>query len=77
MASEVFCPDCKVGTIKPLDRCTHCGLSYEALLDAEAFLSTPRPGVFDMRRQLGRAPTVQEYRDAGGFSATENRKETP
>lgn len=27
--------------------------------------SGPRPGVFDMRRQLGRAPTAQEYRDAG------------
>ena len=23
----------------------------------------PRPGVFDMRRELGRAPTAQEYQD--------------
>ena len=24
-----------------------------------------RPGVFDLRRQLGRAPTAEEYREAG------------
>jgi uncharacterized protein (DUF983 family) len=38
MATEVTCPDCKSGTIKPLDRCDKCGLSYEALRDAAAFL---------------------------------------
>ena len=26
--------------------------------------SGPRPGVFDLRKQLGRAPTAKEYRDA-------------
>lgn len=35
--TPVQCPDCKVGTILPLDRCTGCGLSWEALEDAAAF----------------------------------------
>lgn len=28
----------------------------------------PPPGVFDLRRMLGRAPTAQEFRDARAFS---------
>jgi len=32
---SVRCPDCKRGTIQRGDRCEECGLSWDALLDAE------------------------------------------
>lgn len=34
----VDCPDCGTGTITELDSCSDCGLSWDALLDAEVFL---------------------------------------
>ena len=30
----------------------------------------PRPGVFDLQRELGHWPTAQEYRDAEPFSGS-------
>jgi hypothetical protein len=35
--TEVECPDCKIGKIRPLDCCTNCGLSWEDLEAAAAF----------------------------------------
>jgi hypothetical protein len=32
------CPDCKQGEIEPGGQCPVCGLTHEALLDAEAWL---------------------------------------
>lgn len=35
----------------------------------------PRPGVFDLRHELGRAPTAEEYRDAADIARKRDKEE--
>lgn len=60
---------------KEVSRCTpgamtgkpHCQCAFPSGPCERDKPAAPRPGVFDLRRQLGRAPTVAEFRAARGL----------
>jgi hypothetical protein len=77
----IECPDCKHDwdptTGEP---CPGCGLQWDAVVEAARFLDQQAeramirvvgslPGVFDLRRELGRAPTVEEFRRTRGHNS--------
>lgn len=75
----IVCPDCQSEwDPKTGEPCPGCGLSWDAVEEAARFLSeqatraiervvqSAPPGTFDLYRQLGRWPTVDEYRQTRG-----------
>ncbi len=65
-STRVVCSD--VSLDEAIERAGAVDWSATIIADVEAEPG-PLPGVFDLRRQLGRAPTVAEFRATRGYPA--------